>query len=34
MYSLSLETIVIFILVAFIIGMVVGVSMSRPRFTH
>jgi hypothetical protein len=33
MISISIETIVILLLVAFIIGIVIGVSMSHPHMT-
>lgn len=33
MINLSFESILILLLVAFIVGMVVGVSMSRPRIS-
>lgn len=33
MVNLSFESIVILLLVAFIVGMVIGVSMTRPRLS-
>jgi len=33
MINISFETIVIMLLVAFIVGMVIGVSMTRPRLS-